>query len=302
MLLFQIAPVARAAAQAVDQSSCVAAHAEAQVQQRRGALLAAREQLLFCAQKGCPKPILADCAGWLSEVEQSLSSVVFAISDEQGHDLTDVHVTANGNSLASKTDGRALPIDPGIYQLRFEANGFIASEQSISVRQSEKNRIVRVQMRRDLASVQKPVMVLDETSLKRPSHAERDAPRGHKPIPVASYIFGGVAVVGVGMFTYFGLSELSEVKEKEALDVSNAERERQGLPIEECAELCERGRRDFILTYVGLGVAVAGAAGAVIAYVVSDPQPAEPSSGRLRLGVTPLAAQRGAVLSVSGAF
>jgi hypothetical protein len=108
-------------------------------------------------------------------------------------------------------------------------------------------------------------------------------------------------VVGVGMFTYFGLSELSAVKEKERLDASNAQRERLGQKLEECAALCERGRRDFILTYVGLGVAVAGAAGAVIAYVVSDPEPAQ-RSARLRLGVTPLTTQRGAVLSVSGAF
>jgi len=266
------------------------------VLQRRGALVAAREQLLLCAQKGCPKPIAADCSGWLSEVEQSLSSVVFAVSDDEGVDLVNVHVTANGAAIADKADGRALPLDPGLYVLRFEAPGHSPGEQSITVRQSEKNRIVRMQLRRTPA-VPKPQVTMNAESL----YASEPADSGGKSIPVASYVFGGVAVVGLGMFTYFGLSELSAVKEKEKLDATNVMREQNGQPPLDCGDLCEQGQRDFILAYVGLGVAVTGATGAVLAYVLSDPEPpARGASTQLR--VLPLASQRGALLQVQGTF
>jgi hypothetical protein len=210
-------------------------------------------------------------------------------------------VTANGSNLADKTDGRALPIDPGIYQLRFEAPGFVPIEQSISVRQSEKNRIVRVHLQRDPASVRKPVVVLDAASLGDANDPQRDQAPRHKPIPAASYILGGVTVVGLGVFTYFGLSELSEVKEKERFDAANAQRVQNGTAAPECGSLCDRGRRDFILTYVGLGVAVASAAGAIIAYAVSDPGPVQ-SAAQLRFSVAPVAASRGALVQLTGAF
>ena len=298
-----LAPLGSRAAAQASAERCVAAHAQAQVEQRRGALLAAREQLLICGQKGCPKPIATDCGGWLAEAEESVPSVVFAVVDDLGHDLVDVQVTANGVLMTSKADGRALPLDPGLYQLRFQAEGYLPGQQSITVRQSEKNRIVRMQLRRGAAARHKPLVTLDAASLydpydsaPPPSTAERS-----KAIPVTSYALGGVAVVGLGMFTYFGLSELSDVKEKERLDVLNARRKELGQQEQPCGSLCDRGTRDFILTYVGLGVAVAGAAGAVLAYVLSEPKPTEHASG-LRLGAAPLASRRGALLQLSGAF
>jgi hypothetical protein len=291
----------RAAAQA-DQNRCVAAHAQAQMEQRSGALLAAREQLLICAQKGCPKPIAADCTGWLAEDEQSLPSVVFAVSDDQGRDLVDVRVTANGAQVADKIDGRALPIDPGLYQLRFEAEGYEPGEQAVTVRQAEKNRIVRMQLQHGAAH--KPLVTMDAASLYTADDSSRPAATtssASKTIPVTSYVLGGVAVVGLGMFTYFGLTELSDVKEKERLDAANALRRDKMEPEEPCGSLCDRGKRDFVLTYVGLGVAVAGAAGAVLAYVLSEPQPAE-RADRLHLDLAALPQRRAALLQLRGAF
>ena len=142
----------------------------------------------------------------------------------------------------------------------------------------------------------KPLVRLDAESLSSEPRVSRS-----KPIPVASYVFGGAAVVGLGMFTYFGLSELSDLKEKERLDEANARARDSGQPEQACGSLCERGRRDFVLTYVGLGVAVAGVTGAVLAYVLSEPEPNARSAG-LRLELTPLAAGSGGLARLSGAF
>ncbi|MET0385274.1 MAG: hypothetical protein ABW321_04910 [Polyangiales bacterium] len=262
-------------------AACVSAHAEAQVLRNRGALLSARKQLLQCARQECPKLVADDCATWLTALDESLSSIVFAVSDDRGRDLVAVTVTANGETLTERADGRALPLDPGVYALRFSAEGYLPAELSVSVRQSEKNRIVRVQLAAEGGSP-------SEIAAKTPaSPAATDA--SPHPIPVISYVLGGTLLVGAGMYAYFGLSGLSKENELEKLPPDTA-----------CGSLCSAGRRDYILADIGLGVAVGSAIGAVAAFLLYDPRADAPARTQLR--ISPLAAQRGVLVHWSGSF
>jgi hypothetical protein len=244
LLVSSLAVAASAHAQA---DECVAAHADAQLQRMHGALVAARQRLLRCAQTECPKPVADDCASWLGQIEDSLSSVVFAVSDDKGNDLVDVRVTADGKPIADKADGRALTIDPGSYRLRFEAAGYQPSTLAVSIRQSEKNRIVRAHMQ----PVPPPMAAA-------PAPAFAKAEPSGQPIPIASYVLAGTSMVGLGAFALFGLQGLSKEHAVERLP-----------PTQACASLCSDGRRDYVLADIGLGVAIASAAGALAVWLLN---------------------------------
>jgi hypothetical protein len=278
-------------AQAQDRSQCLAAHADSQILRMKGSLMAAREQLLVCSQTKCPGPIANDCAGWLGEVDNSLSSVVFAVSDEQGRDMPSVHVFADGKLLTERTDGRALVLDPGTYAFRFEAAGYPSVEATVAMRQSEKNRILRVQM------------MLPAPSPKAVAAAAPQAPKAVRPsapasasaassqssdVPLATWILGGTTLLGVGTFAYFGLSGNSKKKQVEQCTA-------------DCDELKSSGKRDYVIADIGLVVAIASAPAAILVYLLRPSAPSDSAhSSAMRL--QPIALQRGAGMAWSGEF
>lgn len=134
-----------APARAAKHEACLQAYEGAQVSRLKGHFTEAREQLLVCAQSSCPAVIRRDCISWLSEVDQSLASVVFSVSDARGQDLVDVRVYANERQLTERIDGRAIVLDPGVYELRFEPRGHAPFTQTITVYEAQKNRLVHVQ-------------------------------------------------------------------------------------------------------------------------------------------------------------
>jgi hypothetical protein len=136
-----------------------------------GRLRESRAQLLTCVRETCPAFIRADCTSWLAEVEAAQPTVVFAAVDEKGRDLPAATIAVDGAPVPSATDGREHPIDPGPHDLRLDANGR-QMRSSIVVRSGEKGRRVE---------------------LRLPASEPR-APVTSRPVPLASYVAGGVAV------------------------------------------------------------------------------------------------------------
>jgi len=199
------APSARADAPA---ERCVTAHAQAQRLRLGGQLLEARAQLLTCAQSECPELVSSDCGVWLAEVESSLSSVVFAVEGSDGRDLMDVHVFANSRLLTERTDGRAIAVDPGRYVFRFETAGYTPSNLDVSVRQSEKNRIVRVTLQ-----LLAPAEVAPKSAAPSAPVVAAAVESDHGGVPVATYVLGGVAIASLGAFTYFAITGKDRLRE-----------------------------------------------------------------------------------------
>lgn len=150
----------------------------------RGRYTAARESLLRCTQMRCPPLIAKDCIAMLGEVDASLPSVVFAVSDGRGADLVDVRVSANGQLLAERLAGRAVTLDPGVYTLRFEAEGYATAEQVVTVLEGEKQRLIRAQL------------VSGEAAGPRASRTR--APRSAERLALTSYVLGGSALAALG--------------------------------------------------------------------------------------------------------
>jgi hypothetical protein len=186
-----------------DREACIAAHEEAQLMRLRGRYTAARESLLRCAQTRCPALISNDCITWLAEVDASLPSVVFAVSDGAGRDLVDVRVYANGQLLAEHLDGRAQPLDPGVYTMRFEAPDQAPTEQVVTILEAQKQRLIRVQLAPSASS---------ETAAAPPaSSGAAPAPEQRRVmIPLSTYLLGGGALATLGTGIGLGVAGKQE--------------------------------------------------------------------------------------------
>ena len=256
---------ARADQTAAPAKACLQAHTDAQVLRKEGLLIEARERLLRCAQSDCPPVVIDDCADWLPSLEKSIPTAVFAISDPQGHDLVEAKVLAQGRVIAERANGRAVALNPGVYTLEIVAEGFVTVSERLVMRESEKNRIVRVTLQPMAA----------ETALP----GQQPRAEGMKPIPTASWILAGAALGSGIVFGVSGLLYLSAKSDIENTRCSAGdaacERERR--------DIADRGKTYTTIDRIAGPVAAASLLAAVVVYIVSDSAPDDAQASQLRL-------------------
>jgi hypothetical protein len=141
-----LALLAHAHVRADDRNMCVSTHEDAQHLRLQGRLLEAREGLQSCARTDCPRVVREDCGALLSDLEQSLPTVQFAVEDELGTKLEDVRVEVDGRPLPVPVSGPPVPIDPGVHTLRFIAGGRAPNELQVTVYQGQKGRVLEVRL------------------------------------------------------------------------------------------------------------------------------------------------------------
>ncbi len=171
-----------------DDAECSASYQSAQRLRIAGKLRASRDALLACTQLSCAEFIKTDCTRWLGEVEAALPTVVFAAVDDDGSDLLGAETFVDGERIADATDGLPHALDPGAHAIVLRARGR-SVEQHVVLRAGDKGR------RLELRLVREAVI------------AARS-----RPVPLATYVFGGVALalfaVG-GSFWGVGTSDAS---------------------------------------------------------------------------------------------
>lgn len=160
-------------------AECVIAAEQAQVLRDAHKLTEARAALQVCVNSNCPTFIRRDCGQWLEEVDESLPTVVISATDASGKYVSDVRVLVDGTPFASRLDGRAQPINPGLHVFRFERSDGTSAMQQVLVRQGGKNQYIVVA----LAGV---------------------------PWRTLGLVVGGIGVVGLGIGTAFGLAAASD--------------------------------------------------------------------------------------------
>jgi hypothetical protein len=168
-----------------EHDECIRSYEQTQTLRRAGQLREAREQAVQCARDTCPALLAKDCAQWMSEIEESIPTVVFDVRTSSGEELTNVRVLADGKPLVEQLDGKAVPIDVGPHVFRFEAKDGKRQpiEQKILVREGERNRKIQV----TLATNEPP-----------PEPAA-------DPVPVMAWVFGGIAVASLAGGTAFAI-------------------------------------------------------------------------------------------------
>lgn len=185
----------RAADTEDEKRACVAAADQGQLVRDAGRYAEATIQFTRCAADQCPAIVRAQCGLWLGQVLDAMPTVVFAMTDSSGHDLTDVRVLEDGKVLANGLDGRPVRVDPGAHELRFEAPGHDPVIASVVLGAGDKNRTVRAVTHDSMALV--PVAPPGRTRFW-------DA----RTVTSLSFVVAGALVAGAGL--YFSLSSQND--------------------------------------------------------------------------------------------
>lgn len=237
-------------------AACVATAEHMQQLREEHRLVQARAEAITCMREECPDIIRKDCADALQWLAGAMPSIVVRAKDARGSDRADVRVVVDKVQVRAQLDGAPIVIDPGVHTLRLEAPGATPWQQELVVAEGERNRMIEVV----LAST--PVTTAPVTPVTTPTPAS-----GGVRIPPAAWVAGGVGVLGIAGFAYFGLRASSEI---DSLRSS-------------CAPYCTedeisnvQSKRIAADVLLGVGLVGLGVATYLVIRHSNEPQPAAP--------------------------
>jgi hypothetical protein len=200
--------------------ACISASTEGQTRLQAGKLLAAREQMLACANDECPGVVKARCAERLREIESRTPSIVVRGQSARGSDVIAARLWVDGH--LTKLDGRPIRLDPGEHVIAMEAEGLKRIQQTVLLVESEKSRLVLVQFAeppeaREPSHKDPAATPWDglSTTAANGSTAPGAAPEVPEPqgIPAGAWILGGVGVAVLGTSTVFLLKAKADFED-----------------------------------------------------------------------------------------
>ncbi|HYQ17424.1 MAG TPA: hypothetical protein VEQ58_16740 [Polyangiaceae bacterium] len=250
-------PPAPDAAKPSASETCSAAYERTQTEKLAGHYVAASAAALECSQLQCNGAIVKECLRFYEALEADTPTLVFSARKAEGGELTDVRVEMDGQLAAEQITGRPLAIDPGPHNFVFIHPQRGRLEVKETARVGDHARVLEVTFTDPNAKPAAPDAALAPpvTMVKGPRH-----------VPVMSYVLGGVGVLGLGAFTYFRLSGVSDYNGYNST----------------CSPRCNPDdvdpvRKKFVYSYVGLGVGLASLAGAGLVFVFAPRRDSVPA-------------------------
>lgn len=254
------APAAEAPKSAAE--TCSSAYERTQTEKLAGHYVAASAAALECSQLQCNSAIVQECVRFYSALEQETPTLVFSARKAEGGELTDVRVEMDGKVVAEQITGRPFAADPGPHNFVFihKKRGLLRLSETARV--GDKARVLEVTFADPNA---------------KPDAAKGDAvPEKKGGVPVATWVLGGIGIVGLGAFTYFRVSGVSDYNRM------NSD------PPEGCTPNCNPAevddvRKKFTYSYVSLGVGAAALVGAGAFFLANRSS----SGNTVQAGITP---------------
>jgi hypothetical protein len=239
-----------------DVEKCVQSHSQGQISRDEGQFLRSQAEFLACAaDEACPAPVKEECQEYLTTVKALTPTVVFAARDTLGRDLDGVRVYLDGEFLADVDGSAPVPVDPGPHRMRFEHPSGQVVEQKIVAVQGEQARFVAAEF---------------AVGLDAPSTTSHDVTTSSAPSDlrrISTYVFGGLAVVGLTSFAVFGLQGKSEEQKLRSSCAPN------------CTSAQKRSVAEkYLLADVSLAVAGLSLAGGAVLYLAPSPDAAGQSA------------------------
>jgi hypothetical protein len=192
---------------------CISANESAQALRQAGKLRDARSTLSVCMASSCPGPVREDCGQRLEDLQSAIPTVVFDIKDAAGRDLLGVQVSIDGNAPAA-AGVTAVPLDPGPHAFHFEAAGAPPVDESLVLREGERDRRVSVVIGSPSATTPTAPPVEPES---KGAPVEAPPPQGEQASAasagdtqrLAGWITGGAGVAAMGAGIVVGLAAKS---------------------------------------------------------------------------------------------
>jgi hypothetical protein len=272
-------------AAAAESTTCTDSYEKAQEEKVAGHLNAALVHLKNCIAPSCPKFVRDDCVRWMDQTESALPTVVFAVRRE-GKDLTDVQVSCDGKPLLSSLDGKAVPVDPGLHDFRFNVPGRDPVQRQTIVREGERNRIIEVEFGspRQVDVSPKSTADADAGLLAKPG--ERGVVARYLP-----YGMAGLAALGAAGFALFAIEGSNQKGELER----------------SCSPYCRASQVDdvktkYVLADTCLAVGIVSAGVATYLFLTRHGEKTERHDQTTSVGFAPRTSGVGGVLQVSSPF
>jgi hypothetical protein len=235
--------------------TCGRAYDATQVLRKSGQLIEARVEAITCSSKACPRVFLRECTAWTLELEAAIPTVVIAVKDGSGNDVSDASVTLDGKSSLGRSDGKAVALNPGEHELSV-AFGSETRTLHVTAREGERARSVNISFARS------PTLGLPAGGA--PSSVNRDASSW-------PWVVGSIGVGALGVAAGFGIDGLSARSSLE--DLCNGSSPCAGHTASDVEPLNARKNRGLAM-FIGFGAA--GAAGVIsgIVGILGRPAPA----------------------------
>lgn len=161
-----------------------------------------RTQLAVCSSPSCPAEVRQECMHRIDEVNAASPSIVLAVKDRAGHDLSAVRVSVDGQLATEHIDGSAMPIDPGPHEFTFEAPGAPTLTDTVILHEGEKER-------RETVTLAIGPAPAPSAAAATPGTTEGDTtPKpgsSGKTQRVAGIVVGAVGIAGLGLGGIFGV-------------------------------------------------------------------------------------------------
>jgi hypothetical protein len=250
----------------VSKAECAEAFEQSQRLRNSFRYVAATAKALRCANPECGAVLSEECGKLYSELEAATPSIVLGARNEDGEELRSVAVSIDGEARRLPLDGTPLLLDPGNHEFTFIADGFEPLRQTVMILAGERFRPVIG----ELESKHVP------PDTEAPKARQETGPRGERAgPPLASYVLGGIGVVGFAGFVGFRMAGANEY-DSLARDCQPT-----------CAqESVDAARQKYVFSYVGLAIGGAASIAAVTLYLAS-PSKRSPASATLQLRQLP---------------
>jgi hypothetical protein len=276
-------------AHADDTSACIESAENAQKLRHDKKLTEARPQLLTCSRDVCPQQVRTDCVKWLTDLDNSMSTIVVRARDSQGHDLIDVKVYVDDQLFLPKLQGTSVPIDPGQHKFRYELPNGKTIEDNVLIAEGEKDRVLRVNVPAQ-AAAGGGTGGGEQTGGAGGGGAETPTAKGGAgPVP---WIIGGVGVVALGVFIGLQVDAQSTYS-----SLKNGCGATQSCPKDQVDSLGTEFGVSGVFLAIGAAAVVASATWLIVSAVTGHPAKHETMGS---LGVTPLPG--GGFVGLSGSF
>jgi hypothetical protein len=235
-------------------ASCEASYEQAQTERLAGHYISASSAALACSQIQCNQAIVRECMRLYESLQQDTPTLVFAARKAEGGELIDVKVEMDGKPVADRISGRPMAVDPGPHQFVFIEPTRGRVETTESARVGDHARVIEVTFPDPNAKA----AAAAATPAAGPAPDQSKAEPASRGIPPMTFVLGGVGVVGIASFIGFRVSGVGDYNHYNST----------------CSPECnpadiDKVRTKFTISYVSLGVGVAGAAGAALVYVLS---------------------------------